>query len=398
MCARDFADGARAIRDARQTRSGEAAVPEGPGQRRVLIRTYIDETYFGADGTARDRYFPGLADALRQDGYEVITVPWLTQPRRSRREAFAWFRRHPGQYLIPEDFYSLGDYLWATSVIVAQARLASGPHVFEGLDVTPLVRDACRQQSTEAGLTRSALYYRLVEKWARLGLKFDVFIDTFENMLGEKPPVMALRRWVPDVLTVGFQHYAGQHPLVLCLFTTPEEAAFAPHPDIIVCNLPLTAARLVDAGFPRRKLRVGPPLRFLYSMPAEVERTAEAGRVLVVLAMDPMAAKELLSKLLAAFPEDESIRFWVKPHPMMSLKQFDALLGGREMPPHMTRVEGPIGEWLARAAGAVVVATTATLEVALPVPAGMPVPAERADAVGLRTPRWHRGSSGGLCR
>jgi surface carbohydrate biosynthesis protein (TIGR04326 family) len=184
-------------------------------------------------------------------------------------------------------------------------------------------------------------------------------------MLGEKPPVMALRRWMPDVLTVGFQHYAGQHPLMLCLFTTPEEAAFAPHPDVIVCNSPLTAAQLVEAGFPPRKLRVGPSLRFLDSVPAEVERTPEPESVLVVLAMDPMASRELLSKLLAAFPEDEGIRFWVKPHPMMSLKQFAALLGGRPLPPHMTRVEGPMSDWLARATVAVVVATTAALEVAL---------------------------------
>lgn len=367
-------DGIRAMRDARVTREGKPILPPATGRVRVLIHSCMDDTYFGADGCAHDRYFTVLPDELRRRGYDVVTVPWLYNLRRSRREAFSWFRQQSDRYLIPEDFYTLIDYIWAAWVVIRQAWLLPGLHVFEGRDITKLVREACLEQSLDTGVAKFARYFRLIHRWKRMGLKIDIFIDTFENMATEKPLVMALRKYMGNVVTVGFQHYVAPYPLWLCGFSTRTEGATAPHPDVVVCNSPWTANLFAKEGFPPEKLRIGPSLRYLYMMDGQVDRQAqvepESRTVLVPLPLETTMVTELMYKLLEAFPLHENTRFWLKPHPMMSTEEWMVLLDGNELPGHMEKVGGSMADWLPRATCAVAMASTTALEIAL---AGVPV-------------------------
>jgi len=356
--------------DARRTRKSQRSALPMDEKPRVLIHTCIDETYFGADGRPHDRYFTVLPEELRRLGHGVLIIPWLYQIRRSRRKAFEWFRQHPGDYLIPEDFYSFSDYIWAAGVVLRQISLVRESQVFEDLDVTRLLQEACLKQASDTNIARFVRYVRLIQKWAKLGFKFNIFIDLFENMLTEKPQVIALRRWMPEVRTVGFQHSLAPEPLLLHRFTTPEEAAFAPHPDVIVCNSLLSTNLLIEGGFPTNKLRVGPSLRYLHLSDFSSRRVPEKNTLLVVLSLDSKAAMELFLKLRQAFSVDEGYRFWIKRHPMMSSREFEWLLQHQPLPGHMTCVEGPMNPWLERAACAIAVATNSALEIVL---AGVPL-------------------------
>lgn len=367
-------EGICAMRDARVTREGEPILPPATGRVRVLIHSCMDDTYFGADGCAHDRYFTVLPDELRRRGYDVVTVPWLYNLRRSRREAFSWFRQQSDRYLIPEDFYILNDYIWAAWVVILQAWLLPGLQVFEGRDITGLVRDACLEQSLDTGVAKFVRYFRLIHRWKRMGLKTDIFIDTFENMVTEKPLVMAFRKYMGNVMTVGFQHYVAPYPLWLCGYTTQTESRIAPHPDVVVCNSPWTANLFAKEGFPPEKLRIGPSLRYLYMMEGQADGQTqiepESRTVLVPLPYETSMVTELMHKLFEAFPLDENTRFWLKLHPMMSAEEWMFSLDGNELPDHMEKVGGSMADWLPRATCAVAMASTTALEIAL---AGVPV-------------------------
>ena len=363
-----FLDALQAILDAHLTRRGRSAIPPCAAKPRVMIHSCMDESYFGNDGTAHDRYFGLLAAELRGRGYDVMIMPWLHNLKRSRRKAFAWFRRHSDQYLIPEDFYSLWDYAWAAWVVMRQMALIPGQHYFQSMDITQLVREACWKQSRRVGAANFVLYYRLASKLARRGFRLDYFVDMFENMITEKPQVMGYRSFMPEVTTVGFQHYGESLPLMLCLFTTPEEAAFAPHPDVIVCNSKHMLMRMEQMGFPRQKLHVGPSLRYSHLMGEFKPPVTECDKTLVILPLGEDIMAEMLSLLRQAFPEPEGNVFWLKPHPMMNsgvLKRITA-----HLPEHFSLVTGNMELWLSRAACVVVAASTAAFEAAL---AGVPV-------------------------
>lgn len=363
-----FLDGLRAILDACITRHGKAAMPPPTEKPRVLIHSCMEDSYFGDDGTAHDRYFGPLAKELGRRGYDVMVMPWLYNLKRSRRKAFALFRQHIGQYLIPEDFYSLWDYVWAAGVVMRQMFLLSGRLSFQGMDITPLVREVRWQQSRRIGAAKFVLYFRLIEKLAQRGMKLDFFIDTFENMITEKPQIMGFRRFMPGVTTVGFQHYCESLPLMLCLFTTPEEAEFAPHADVIVCNSQHMLTRIEQMGFPRQKLRVGPSLRYQHLMGDFASPAAEINKVLVILPLGTDNIAEMMDCMRQSFPEPEGIEFWLKPHPMLGWQELHQVLG--QLPRCFSVVEGNMNQWLPRATCAVVSASTSALEAAL---GGVPV-------------------------
>lgn len=358
------------LKDARKTRRGQPAFPMVSNKVRVLIHSCMDEECFREDGSTHDRYFTLLPEELRKRDYDVVIVPWLCNLRRSRREAFQWFQRHPNRYLIPEDYYTLADYIWAAWVVLKQAWLPRGKQVFEGNDVTVLVREASRWGAADTGIARFVRYFRLIQRLKTRGFRANVFIDKFENMVTEKPQVMAFRTYMPEVTTVGFQHYLASYPLQLHMFTTPEEAAYAPHPDVIVCNSPFSAELFAKEGFPAQKLRVGPSLRYLHLMNPRQQGRKAKNVVLVILPLDTVAAVEMMHKLLEGFPDDEGIRFLLKFHPMMLERQCLLTLTGRVLPVHMVRVQGEMAGWIGEATCAIVPpGTTSGLELLL---AGVP--------------------------
>ncbi len=363
-----FLDGLQASIDACITRRGLASIPLRTEKPRVLIHSCMDDSYFGNDGTPHDRYFGNLAIELRCRGYDVMTMPWLYNLKRSRRKAFAWFRLYPNQYLIPEDFYSFLDYVWAAGIVMRQMFLLSGCYTFQNMDITLLVREARWRQSHRIGAAQFVLYYRLIEKLSRSGMNLDVFIDTFENMIAEKPQVMGFQKYMPGVKTVGFQHGIETYPLMLCLFTTLEEAAFAPHPDVIICNSPHMLARMTQMGFPIQKLRVGPSLRYQHLMGDFPLPATEPNKILVILPLGADNVAEMMDLLHQSFSDPEGIEFWLKPHPMFSRKELQKAIG--LLPSHFSLVEGNMDLWLSRASCTVVTASTSALEAAL---TGVPV-------------------------
>ncbi len=360
--AKHFCRGALAWLSARSTGSCARLADKKP---LALIHTWVDAGYFSNDGP-RDAYFTELAEQLRRRGLEPVVLPYLYDPRRSPREAFRWLRGH-GSHLIAEDYYRPSDYLWSARVLWRQGALPSLPQRLAGLDIAELVADARRQSMANASQAPFIQYTRLFERLASSGLSPRVFIDTFENAAAEKPALLALRRFFPKALSVGYQHWASPAPLMLQHF-----AAVAPEalPDVIVCSGRFSLERFAEEGLPRARLRLGPSLRYRHLLAGEPRQNPEPRRVFVPLSLDLSWTVELLSMLLEAFPTDEGPRFWLKPHPMMPEGAWNAALGSRLLPAHFELVSGGMEEWARRACCAVVGGSSSSMDLAL---AGVPL-------------------------
>ena len=214
---------------------------------------------------AKDRYFTVLPEELAGSvGLMFVTMPWsATTLWRSRLSAFRWFKDRDGQYIVPADYLTPWDAVTAARTVWRASARPVGPLKFDGADVTALLGDARARQRAAVRSASFVQYDLVVARLASRGFQMSVFVDMFENMISEKPQVMAPRRHMPGVLTVGFQHFMSPPPLQLNLFSSRSEAAIAPHPDVIVCSSEFTRTVLANEGFPAQKLRVGPSLRYL---------------------------------------------------------------------------------------------------------------------------------------
>jgi hypothetical protein len=355
---------AKLIRVSRRAKAHDKGAPQ------ILLHTCISDVYFGDDGVPRDRYLGRLPGMLKEMGFETITVPWLFQIKRSYWSALRWFAASGERYLVPEEYYTPRDYWWAVNVVVRQGRLPSSSRSFRGVDIWPLVMEARRKQLVDTGGIRFIMYYRLLGRLRQRGVRINAYVDLFENMASEKAALLGLKRWYPNARSIGFQHLIVVPPLFLSLQLGKADPELQPLPDVIVTNSPMTRDQLIDAGFPASILRVGPSLRFEYLMGETMLRAPEARTVLVAMAYDYAATRELMAKLLGAFPEDEGISFCLKPHPLMGEEGLMRAVGRPQLPPHMRCVDGSMEPWLRTATCAISGATTAAFEIAA---AGVPL-------------------------
>jgi len=356
------------IVDAKKTKEGFEGFPLFSDKVRILIHSCIEDTYFGEDGTPNDRYFTILPIELQKRGFDIVTLPWLFNIKRTRQEAFKWFREHPGEYLIPADYYNILDYLWSAWIIIQQIWIPRGKQIFEGMDITLLVSEERLRQASSHSAAMFVLYYRLIKRWKQIGLKLNIFIDTFENMFSEKPQVMAFRKYMPDVVTVGYQHYIAPYDLWFCMYTTAEESTLAPHPDVIVCNSKFMKDLFSRHGFPESKLVIGPSLRYLpltKNINHINDKIEDNKKILVILTIDPFVVSETLTKLIEAFPDNEGVTFLIKVHPMMSKSVWLSILQDVTLPKHMNVVYDEMVVLIPKIACSIIMFSTASLELLL---------------------------------
>jgi len=362
----------RSVRDLIDARTtGRPVTPfTRPGVTRVLMHCCIDEAALRQYGGSSDRYFTVLPEQLRARGCDVVVVPWLENVTRSRRDAFTTLRRSPTPCLLPEDYYRLRDYVWAAGIVIGQLWLVRPSQVVGGIQADHLMRDAARVAAGDTGLTRFIRYTRLIAALKARAITFDIFLDKFENMVTEKPQVLALRDHMPSVTTVGFQHYLAPYPLQLHMFTTEAEHAEAPHPDVIVCNSAFAADLFAREGFAGAEMRIGPSLRYLHLLqPLAADRPAN--RVLVMVPLDGGTCAEVMHRLFEALGEAPGIEVVLKVHPMMSEESWTRAVGNRPLPPHFTVATGEMADVVRQTSCAVVSSGTTTgLELLL---AGVPI-------------------------
>lgn len=319
------------------------------GKREVLIHSCIDEASFGPEGELHDRFFTDLPRWLISRGYRVTIIPWLFSTRRSVYAAFRWFRGNKGSSLIIEDYVRLTDFPHCVLQVLRGGLVCRGPQNFDEYAITPLfVRERIRNASSAQNI-KFLLYIPAVERWKRAGNRCDIYIDVFENMAPERPPIRAMNLSFPGATTIGYQHTPP--PLDLIGYAmTREEWSTGIFPKRIVSHGSASLGLLEREGFPCAQLMEGPALRFAslfdrYRDQARLVSSAAACQtVLVLLTLDQAPAKEVLRavldvrKVFTAF----GLKVVIKSHPMMSRSLLMRIIGKKGLPSGWSLGEGNI--------------------------------------------------------
>jgi surface carbohydrate biosynthesis protein (TIGR04326 family) len=339
-------------------------------RKQVVIHTCIDDSCLGNDGTLRDRYFTELPAWLDAHGYEITILPWLCNVRRSVFATIKWLRSSRNRFIIPEDYLRPSDYLKAIRQVIRLSRILHGPQEFSGHCVTPLIQRE-RIQNLSAGLVRFLLNQPVLERWLQAENRCDIFVDMFENMYSERPQLLALKRFSPGAVTVGYQHATIPRELVgYCL--TQDEWNAQVFPQRIVTNGPAATDMLIAQGFPRANVVEGPALRYSALLDSPVMEPAndevpENPSVLVVLPLDLAASVELLVHLISqrSFLEEKHWTVLLKIHPMMSADKLLSRAGLADLPIGWRWVTGDLENILDQVMVVLGVATGALLDAAI---------------------------------
>lgn len=329
----------------------------------VLLHTFIDESCFQENGGFAERYWGCLPQWLEKKGYRVAFIPYLYNLQRSAREAYAWLRSSTARFYIPEDYYSLLDYLKTFLPLVKLLFLPRGRVAVGDLDITELVREERKRQVLGTRVPRALLYYYLPRRLKQRGVRADYIMMTFENHIWEKMLLLGFKKNFPAVKAVGFQH-SSFSPFYLCNLILSGEADIAPYADRIVCNGEFFKNILIQHGLPVDCVVTGSALRYEHIQNTHNDErrcSSQHTTILVALPLEEDSVNELIKKTAAAFSEDRSFSVWVKPHPLMPGDAVLRAFGGG-VPKNFKIIHEKLDQLLAEAGVLITTGSTASFE------------------------------------
>lgn len=327
-----------------------------PGRPNAIVHTWANAAQ-RPDRPFSENYFGVLPEWLRGRGWNVILVPWFFR-RTSYRRYLAEARRSPIPALVPERLLTPGDLLRAAVLPVFRGWLPRGRRfAWEGMDVSPLVREARRLQAISSRASDALLHVFLARRLAAAGVRVDRVLHICESHIWEKALALGVRECFPGAEIVGYQHNALSE-FETNYYLAPEEVGNASQPHRIVCLGPAWVKVLLHNGFDPRSLSAGAALRFAHlfdgnGLGRRATTPGGAPTILVTPGIDPQEALDTLVKVFAALGERGNLRVAIKMHPLLPPDLFRTAFslspGLATFPSHFSVAEGRFADWLRRA-------------------------------------------------
>lgn len=271
-----------------------------PGKPAVLVFSYLIGRSL-APGRWEDAYFPGLDEELAEAGADVVRCsdPDVSgfEADLAGRDGVVPLIRHA----------SAAGFLRALFALPPSPR---GPLRLDGMPIERLVARERWHDLSRAGrcshlfLHDAAGHLLDARSWKALLLAWE----------GQPPErLLALAARGRGVRVVGSQHTTVS-PFQLPFLLGAGEAEWAPFPDVLLTAGPRARRVLAEGGVPEPRLRSGGARRFRAPVPAAA--STPGSELLVVLPVDPLRARHLLTALAAAYPKGvPGVAVAVKPHP-----------------------------------------------------------------------------------
>jgi len=307
---------------ARQTRYLRKSPPSVP---LTLIDIFVMPGYI-----EKDRYYPGLLDALSEKEKDAIWfVPHLYGFRMWQfMSVLIRLRKAETNFLLKDDFLKLGDYWCLWGHLFRIRNLKINPSFFRSVDISPLVSEELTGFRGIGSSYAPLLNFCFVKRLKQAGVNLRLVIDWFENQNFDKGWNGGFRRFFPGVEIRGYQGFVvTKH--YLSLYPTKEEkkSEVIPHKILVV------GRELVEAAkefCPALDVKIGPAFRFQHVwltrkyFPVRNEYT-----ILVALPIVIREAIYILMLLALDSKNSVGMRFLIKPHPATSKDSIKEAYGSR---------------------------------------------------------------------
>ncbi|OQX91511.1 MAG: hypothetical protein B6D58_07685 [candidate division Zixibacteria bacterium 4484_95] len=283
-----------------------------PSNPLTLIDTFVMPNYI-----EKDRYYPGLMNALSEKEKETVWfVPHLYGFRPWQyRSVIKQLRRSKRNFALKEDYLKFRDYLFAWGHVLRIRTLRIKACLFRGVNISSLVREEMRSFKAISSSYTPLLNYRFARRLKEANIKLRLVVDWFENQNIDKGWNAGFRRYYQETPTIGYQGFAAT-PHYLCMYPTKVEQknSVIPHKVTVIGKGLITLARKFC---PDLCVTVAPAFRF-QQVWQERKHLPTSSEYTVLVALPIMVSDAI--HILTMLAHDKAnlnnhVRLWIKPHP-----------------------------------------------------------------------------------
>ncbi len=315
-------------------------------ERIVLIDTFVLNTRGGAgsivDRAYRDRYYPGLLEALTpEERRSIYFLPTLIGFRNPGL-AFKRIRSATTPFVVHDDYLRLSDYLFALASPFRLLRLRIPEASFAGFDIRSLLLKERWETCSDLNCLQALLYYRFAKRLAESGVRVRVLVEWYENQVIDRGMIVGFHRFHPETKIVGYRGFIAAKYGHIHVYPTVAEMRARAVPDVLTVTGPAVQdeMRALALSVP---VDVGPGFRFerLWRDRTHApDRNAFSVLVGLPIELDDSAFILDLLTDVPALAGDNNVAVRVKPHPTWSGDRIRALLPANRWPLHWQFVTG----------------------------------------------------------
>lgn len=290
----------------------------------ALIDLFVYESNFGGNGSFNDRYFPGLESYLKENSYNVIYHPTLTETKLNKLNLYKKIRDNERFFIIKEDYLHISDYLKSLKMAVKAVTFNEKLPYFRDIDLS--FADSCENKWIYFdGIFKSILVYYL---FLRLGKvtedKIERIISWHENQLQDKALCLAVHNSFQGTKIIGVQHFI-HFSNYLSLYPLDSEASLLP--DIILTTGPMESDKILDY-ITLLPVYDSAALRYMHVFESDELLLNKNRDILLILPYNKNEAIELIERVFSVLSSiDLGVNIILKCHPDYDVKDITGYLG-----------------------------------------------------------------------
>ncbi len=299
----------------------------------TVLMIPADRETLGSNKMFQTAFFGDLAEQLVRRGHAVGLVP-LVAREMTYVSALGKLQNERLPLLIPHRYIRLSDVLWAVweTLFLPVGDKRAFP-AFQGMRIDPLIVDDLRRGWIGNWSAEALLIASLVARWKEAGIPIERVIYLYENQPWERALCWAVRRSMPDVSLVAFQH-SRLPRLLLKFFLGLGEEAVQPGPHRIVTLGSYSARLFCENGQSPERVRVGGGLRYqrllaLSKNGIQGKHDPENPRVIIASSIEWPETEEILESAGQLAKLGRGIHLLLKTHPRLSYEIIHARYGYR---------------------------------------------------------------------
>jgi surface carbohydrate biosynthesis protein (TIGR04326 family) len=290
-----------------------------------VLRTWLDNRSFDSNNRYRDIFYGSLVDYIHKRENLIILGVFLSSFEENLAKVKDNNSRHPILVIPTSLFIRFSDYLKAF-VLQLKIFFQSNSQInlskdieFHGYNIHLLIKEEMINNLFNGEFRDNLLHYYAAKNFARK-IKCKYYTVPYENHSWEKLTIMALKKYSPDTLVLGYQHSSISRRL-FNYFLGKDESNVIPLPDkiITVGNRPKKILEKYG-NIPGEIITEGCTFRYEYLLKKKPRRRKKNKKILVALPVDLNDSINIITFLLKAFEKNKAFTLKIKCHPLRPIE------------------------------------------------------------------------------
>lgn len=266
----------------------------------------------------RDSFFGVLPDYLIKKGEKLLVIAGIWEKYDETAKKIA---ENEDYFIIPQEFFMrYSDPIRVVIDIYFNKIRILEKIVFEGLDITGILKAAIDKEFNEKQILDSYIHFYYMKRLLST-IKVHTFVTTYENYPWEKMCFFTIKNFSPRTRIIGYQHSRLSHA-DLTMYLSEYEKSIIPIPDKINTTGIITKNFLEEYGhYDRNRVKECCALRSA-DIPLEPVGRKRKGNILLVLGGFPSRAVDTVNFTYRAMQNVNKYNIILRCHPALSLDHF----------------------------------------------------------------------------